>query len=590
MDSVAEIKSRLSIEELVGQYVQLKKAGRHLRGLCPFHKERTPSFSVSPERQMAYCFGCHKGGDIFSFIQEIEGLDFRGALEFLAERTNVTLPKSAPHQYERKSERDRLIAIHDDAVAYYKGQLWETPDGERVLAYLKKRGLNEEMIRSASLGFAPEKGDALYSFLLEKDYTRDEIFSAGLAFARSTDQGFGEGALDRFRMRLLFPIANLAGKICAFGGRAVREGDEPKYLNSPETPVYKKNSLLFALDRARGEIKTKNQAVIVEGYMDALSAHQAGYKNVVACSGTALTLEQLAIIKRFTKEVVFAFDRDNAGKMATNRAIELGFEQELNMKVVVWEGSAKDPDECLRQDPQLFAQAIEKAQSARDYLLQSLQVTCNVNMIEGKKEFIQTLLPFFARVKSPLELDEWVKQAALILGSSASILYDELKRFTGKQKTSFVKPQNSALESPSIQVKIFSVHEYLIGLLLTYPEIRSKAILLLRAEEFEENQLQNIYRSLSSEYNQNSENQALSQEDQTRANILGMYVESRLGDMPWEAVEREVLETIRSAIRQRYDREKRTILTKLKHGVGPEREHLLESYQELLSQEEKLNI
>lgn len=608
MDAVSEIKARIQVQDLVSQYVQLKKVGRNFKALCPFHKERTPSFHVSVERQIAYCFGCRKGGDIFKFIEEIEGLDFRGALQFLAERAGVTLPKAAPHERERKTERDRLVELHEKSTAYFEDQLWDTDDGKKVLQYLKKRGLKEETIKSARLGFAPAKGDALYTYLLEKSFTRSEILASGLAIARDIDQGSSssQGVIDRFRTRLMFPIQNLAGQICAYGGRAIRDGDEPKYLNSPETPIYHKSSLLYGLSNARPEIREKKNAIIVEGYMDALAAVQAGYKNVIACSGTALTENQLALLKRFTNEVVFSFDRDNAGKAATARAIELGFAQEFMMKVVVWDGEAKDPDECLRKSPKIFAKAVESAAPVTDYLLTYLKGIYDITFIDGKKKMLADLLPFFSRVKSPMELDEWLKKSASVLESSVQSLYDELKRFQGKQKTLSNPNIKHAADDGIAPAPSFKIQEYLLGLLLTYPEACSKINLLVPPEDFEDIELQNIYRFATTQYNQALGNQTfrpsqssakilmpsqggatLSPKELERKDILAVYTESKFGDMNWDAVECEVTETVLALIKQKFNRQKKSLLAKLKGATGGEREGLLESYQELLAKEEK---
>lgn len=584
INPIEDIKSRIDISDLVSQYIPLKKAGRQFKALCPFHQERTPSFYVSSEKQLAYCFGCHKGGDHFKFIEEMEGLDFRGALEFLAEKAGVTLPKRLPENRQKKSERNRLIEAHDEAARFFEGELWDTKDGQAVLKYLKKRGLKEEIIKSARLGFAPDKTDALYSHLLEKGFTREEILSAGLAFARDTEKA---SCVDRFRLRLMFPIENLASQICAFGGRAVKEGDEPKYLNSPETPIYQKNAVLYGLAEARKEIRIKNFALIVEGYMDVLSCWQAGFKNACACSGTALTENQLAVLKRFTKEVIFAFDRDEAGCIATERAIELAIASELAVRVAVWKSPAKDPDECIRKDADVFSEALKNAAPAQEYLLTAFREKFDLTTIDGKKSMMNLLLPFLGRVKSPLELDLWLKKIADILGSSPKTIYDELSRFLGKQKNFPKMPIKDEKTEELTKNKNFKTHEYLLGILLTYPEIYSKVNQLIAPEDFEDSELQNIYRSLGTQYNQNLEPQVLSTQELEKSNILSMYVETKLADMTWQAIEEEVLEIIRFLKRQNFNREKRSLVSKLGPAQGEERTRLLDAYQELLSKEEK---
>lgn len=582
MDPVAEIKSRITIEDIVSQYVQLKRVGRNFKGLCPFHKERTPSFYVSPERQMAYCFGCRKGGDIFSFVQEIEGLDFRGALELLADKIGVTLPRAAPFSKEKKHERDRLIELHDKAVEYFENQLWNTDDGKKVLSYITNRGLKESTIKSARIGFSPDSKSDLYAYLLGQNFSRADILASGLAIARDMDE---QDCVDRFRRRLMFPIENLAGGVCAFGGRALRDGDEPKYLNSPETSVYQKNSILYGLARARGEIRSKNFAIVVEGYMDALACVQAGFTNVVASSGTALTEKQLSTLKRFTKDIIFSFDRDNAGRMATDRAIELALDQEFSIKVAVWKNDAKDPDECLKTSPKDYEDAIVTAPNAMDYLIDSFKERFGIDKIEGKKKFISSLLPYFIKIKSPIELDLWLKRAADMLGSSLSSIYDEYKRYMGKQQ-SLPKPALGALSGSSpVDKQKFSVGEYLLGMLWTYPETRGKVIQLIVPEDFEDIELQNIYRSLTTDYNQALGNHVLTPSEQERANILGLYVESRLGEMSWEELEHELTDTIHSLKKRQFDRDKRSMLNQLKEASGKAKDEILDAYQKLLERE-----
>lgn len=582
MDPITEIKNRIPIEELVSQYVPLKKAGRQFKALCPFHNERTPSFYVSPERQLAYCFGCRKGGDHFKFIEEIEGLDFRGALQLLAEKAGVDLPKIAPVDKKKKSERDRLMEVHDYATRFFEEQLWDSSDGKKVLAYLKKRGLAEETIKHARLGFAVESYDALYSFLLKKDFTRDEIITSGLCVARDTEE---KKCVDRFRTRLMFPIHNVSGNICAFGGRAVKDGDEPKYLNSPETPIFHKSSLLYGLIDARSAIRAKNCAIIVEGYMDALSVRQADFENVVACGGTALTEDQLVILKRFTKKIIFAFDRDTAGKLATKRAIELGFAQDFSISVAVWKSKAKDPDECVRDDPKLFAESLETAPAATKYLLNSVCEEYEIATPDGKNSAIAELLPFFAKLASPVSLDEWVKESAASLNISVTSLYDEVKRFQGKQKKFREQPQGEDfLPNKS---KIIQIEEYLLGLLLTHKEFSVIANQLVQPEDFEDIELQNIYRSLGTQYNQMSSNP--SEELENRIQILRMLGETKYADMDWIGAKGEVLETIRTLLRNKFAAQKRSLVLELKNAGDGEKTGVLEKYQQLLEKENTLS-
>jgi len=588
MDAVAEIKSRISIEDLVAQYVPLKKVGRQLKALCPFHKERTPSFYVSPERQIAYCFGCHKGGDIFKFTEEIEGLDFSGALKFLAEKAGVVLPNKSDFHFnkETKTERDRLISIHSEATEFFEDQLWKTDGGKKVLEYIRKRGVKDETIHSHRLGFAQDSrengGNSLFKHLLEKGFTRAEILASGLVIAKDTNQ---DECFDRFRSRLMFPIQNLAGDICAFGGRALREGDEPKYLNSPETSIYHKSSLLYGLASGRAEIRRTNSVLVVEGYMDALSAHQVGVLNAVACSGTSFTEDQLATLKRFTPEIIFAFDRDNAGKLATLRAIEMTLPQDFAIRVAVWESDAKDPDECIKKSPELFLESVKNAKPAFLYLFEYFESSFDKTSAAGKKKIMDSLLPFLTKVKSSVLLDGWLKDLSSRFDLSLNSLYDEFKSFSGRQKVQNRPAPSSGIgpESARETAKQSKGEEYLLGILLTHTDSYFLANQILTPEDFEDSELQNIYRSLTTQYNQQ-----LDEKEKQRASVCAMLAESLHSEMAKEDVQQEVVKLVHYIALRKIEKEKRDIVRKLKMASGAEKNSFLETYQELLAREDKL--
>ena len=323
MDHLEEIRAKLNIEDVVGEHVQLKKAGRNLKGLCPFHNDTNPSFMVSPEKGIAYCFSCNTGGDIFKFTQLIEGVDFPEAVRILAQKANVTLPEfNKTHQ----DERVRIIEINQKAVRFFQEQLEKNSKAKR---YFEERGLKDETIEQFQLGYAPDSFRALKDEL-DKKYSIKDLLLAGLINQKSVAD---QNTYDRFRGRLIFPIHDHQGNPAGFGGRILDEG-EPKYLNSPDTPTYNKSFILYGLHLAKEAVKQEDLAIFVEGYMDVITAHQAGTKNVIATSGTALTPQQLKLIKRYTKNIAFAFDQDGAGIEATKRAIELAQETELNIKII----------------------------------------------------------------------------------------------------------------------------------------------------------------------------------------------------------------------------------------------------------------
>jgi DNA primase len=352
-DAVAEIKARLDILDVIGGYVSLHRSGTQHVGLCPFHAEKTPSFSVSQPRQVFHCHGCNEGGDIFSFVQRIEGVDFSRALEILAERAGVELEKS-PRAAARGAARRRSLELTDRAAKFYEYVLWSLPGGAPGRRLLAERGVDETLARRFRVGFAPaggQAGTALVRYLLGKGgATISELVEAGLA----------RGTRDYFRNRLVFPIADERGVILGFGGRALAD-TPPKYLNTPETGIYHKSTALFGLDQARQGLKERRIAVVVEGYFDVLAAHRAGVSNVVASSGVALTREQVRIIARHAGEVVLCFDGDAAGRRAAARAVEPCAAEKLSARIAVMPPRYKDPDEMVRVEPDAFAALIAAA-------------------------------------------------------------------------------------------------------------------------------------------------------------------------------------------------------------------------------------
>jgi len=329
-DTVLEVKNKLSIQEVVAPYVKLHRAGKSLVGLCPFHKEKTPSFHVSPERASYHCFGCGEGGDMFSFIEKVEGVDFKGALKILAEKAGVPLEYS-PRGRETAGKRDRLYALMARAAQWYTGHLKGSP----AEAYAGSRGLSEATITTWGLGYAPDTWRALLEALLAEGYTIEELLAAGLV---KEAEGKPGTYYDRFRGRLMFPIRDSAGRVVAFTGRTLESGDQnagvqnAKYLNSPETDLYHKSDLLFGLDRAKDAIRVRGFTLLVEGQMDLLHAHQAGFENTVALSGTALSGKHLALMKRYSDNLLLALDADSAGLKATAAAALLALGEGVRVK------------------------------------------------------------------------------------------------------------------------------------------------------------------------------------------------------------------------------------------------------------------
>src|SRR5690349_13899733 len=350
--SVAEkVKQQADIVRVVGEYLRLKKAGKDFSGLCPFHQEKTPSFTVSPLKQIFYCFGCHKGGDVFNFIMEMEKCEFPEAVKLVAEKCGISIPRPKERSGEERKEnqqRATLVEMHREAQTFFVKQLEGTLEGKAARAYLEDRGLDKDAVSRFGIGYAPSGGDTLLRPLKAK-YPEKLLVDSGLI---SRDQS---GRLfDRFRRRITFPIANESSKIVAFGARALGD-DQPKYLNSPETPIYSKSNVLYHLDRAKDSLRRQDFAILVEGYMDAIAVARAGFANVVASCGTALAESQIKLLGRFTKRVIVNYDPDFAGQTATERSLTSLLEQDFEVRVLNLPALVDSPDQPGKKaDPDLF--------------------------------------------------------------------------------------------------------------------------------------------------------------------------------------------------------------------------------------------
>lgn len=425
-NQVEEIKQNIDIVTLIGERVNLKKAGRNFKGLCPFHGEKTPSFFVTPDMQMYKCFGCAKSGDIFSFVMEFEGLTFPEALEQLATRAGVVLEKRERTTGEQK--RERVLELLHLASEYYHYLLTEHEIGRKAINYLKKRGITNQAIKDFKLGYSIDSWDALQKYLIhKKKYTTEELEAAGLVIR--SDRG---GYYDRFRGRIMFPLVTYSGKIVGFSGRTLDpDAKEAKYINSPETDYYHKSELLYGITQAKRSIKEKDRIIIVEGELDVISSHQIGLKEVVAIKGSALTQEQASLIRRLTHNVILALDADAAGQEAIHRGIGVCETQALNLRVARLSGG-KDPDELSKNDPKALKALMLEAQSVYSYLIESACEQFDPTSGEGKKKIVQTVMPQLSKIEHAVEREFYVKKLAQSLKVSESAIVEEVikaKRF-----------------------------------------------------------------------------------------------------------------------------------------------------------------
>ena len=425
MRQADEIQAAVDIVKIVGDYVKLRKAGVNFRGLCPFHQEKTPSFAVHPTKQIFHCFGCGVGGNVFKFVMLIENISFPEALRRVAEKAGVKLREGPRDDTYDAPVRERVVLqkIHEVAAKFFAAQLGATAEGRAGRGYLADRGVSDQTVARFRLGYAPSQGQALTRHLLDAGFEAPQLEKSGLAL-RDVE---GKRHYDRFRRRVMFPIANESGKVVAFGGRALGE-DQPKYLNSPETPLYTKSRVLYHLDSASGAIRRLDLAILVEGYMDCIAVESCGIQNVVASCGTSLTEAQVRLLARHSRRVVVNYDPDSAGVAATERSLALLLEEGFEARVLALPGGL-DPDSFIRKQGQAeYQKLMDRAPGYFDYLTERALGQHDVTKPEGKVAAANAVLPHLARVPSPLLRSELAARLAERLRLDGQLLLGELKR------------------------------------------------------------------------------------------------------------------------------------------------------------------
>jgi len=492
---INEVKQKTDIVEVVSDYVSLQKAGRNFRALCPFHSEKHPSFFVFPEQQTWHCFGaCGTGGDVFSFIMKKEGVDFGQALRLLAQRAGITLSSPERQTGAEDKEKERLLQINEAAAEFYHHLLLTTKAGQAARSYLSHRKVTPESVNRFRLGFSPDSWEALRNFLMGKGCEEKELLNAGLIVKREDG-----GSYDRFRNRLMFPICDIQGRVIGFGARALDES-LPKYINSPQTPIFDKSSSLYGIDKAISAIRQTNLIVIVEGYMDAIAAHQHGFQNVVASMGTSLTENQVGIAKRLTKNIALALDADAAGEEATLRSTVALTHPDAEAKVILLP-LGKDPDEVIGEDPTLWQNLVEQAEPILEFAFDSVVNKLGADTAKEKSLAVQKFLPALSGVKDSIQRSHWVRKLAHALNIGESDIRADLKKLESDQRTANLRKleshqkQKFAEEGVSRlarQISSSPVEEYCLALLLQYPQLRQVAQ-ELSAEHFETTENREVF-------------------------------------------------------------------------------------------------
>ncbi len=566
MSVVDEVKERLDIVEVIGRHVHLQKSGRYFKGLCPFHTEKTPSFYVFPDTQGWHCFGCGRGGDLFNFVMEFEGLDFRTALQELARRAGVELQPRTPEQVEAESESERLRLLLEAAAAYYHTLLLTAPQAAYARAYLEKRGFTQETIKTFQLGYSLNDWDATRAYLFGKGFSVEEQLKAGMLVERE-----GGGTFDRFRNRLMIPICDRRGRVIAFGGRVLplshsAPDAQPKYMNSPQSVLFDKSKVLFGYHLANQAIREADAAIIVEGYMDVMIPHQAGYKNVVAPMGTALTEAHLQQLQRLTKRFILALDPDAAGIHGTLQGLEtarqtldrewdavfdprglVGVEGRLKADIrVVTLPEGRDPDELILEDRARWEQLIANSQPIVRFVFEQLLKQEDPREPKGKARIVDAMLPLLNDIGDSVEREAYVQDIALRLGLDARGLLDRLRV---RERAQAVRRQ-SAVKAPGLATPASDLEAYALSILLNYPALLPVVDNQLQDTGFEEingKDFSNEYFFVWSAWLEIGKNPELEWQDVLSSDLVKRVFELQKGLPPEISSghpEREILRTI----------------------------------------------
>lgn len=476
-DPVEEIKNRLDIKEVISDYIRVEKSGINYRALCPFHQEKTPSFFISPTRQIWRCFGCGVGGDMFTFIQQIEGAEFPEALQLLAKKAGVEVRRQDPKVY---SAKNKSLQICELAAKYFRYNLQESTNGQKVVEYLKGRGIDEKGSEEFMLGYAPASSKKLLELFKNKGYSLADAADAGVLFHLERSGEY----VSRYRDRIIFPIFNTNGNVTAFGARKLPPelaeamgkevaDDAAKYINSPQTNIYDKSKILYGLDRAKIAIRQNDACVIVEGYTDVILAHQAGFRNVVASSGTALTENQLDLIGRFTKNILTSFDMDAAGDSATRRGIDIAQSMGFNVMVIALE-SGSDPADIIAKEPKKWEEALKDTKSITQFYFDSAFGKFDAKTPEGKREIARELAPLLKNIPSKIEQAHWVQELSVRLGVEQDIVWEDVKSAKDiSERPIRTKVDKASASKPGRKA---GLSRQIILHTLKNPELASKAI------------------------------------------------------------------------------------------------------------------
>lgn len=587
MNELEEIKDKIDIVELISSYINVKKAGQNYKALCPFHKEKTPSFMISPSKQIWHCFGCSKGGDVFGFIMNMEGMEFGEALRFLAKKAGVFLQKPTYGIQENTNQKSLLFELNNLAASFYHKILEESPEAQIARDYLQKRKVDKNAIMEFHLGYAPESFDKLINFLEGKGYRKEDIIKAGLAVKKDNGR-----VVDRFYKRLMFPIINPSGAVLGFTGRILTDEKVSKYINTPETLIYEKSRVLFGLDKAKKAILEKGWAVIVEGNMDVLASWEAGVENAVASSGTALTIEQLKVIKRYTPNIILALDKDEAGSEALKRGIFVALEEGINIKVADL-GRFKDPDEMIKTDKNSWKKTLKNSEPFVDFYFAQFfdKIKGTEQDVTFKKKVASIILPFLKRMQNSIEQAHYIKVLAKKLNVPESSIADALRRVKVEKQVSREKVNESKSKKSTEKLLI----ETLLGLIFTFPVTISEFASLLDSSDFKDQNDKKIFAKFKKTFEKKGDFNIDDLEDEelkSQASELIFVAEENHKDSDNEEIIKEAKFCFKRLKELRIKEAKEEIKTKIEKAEQKDDNEslnkLVKELQELLNKEKEI--
>jgi DNA primase len=592
MSNVTEdIKSRLDVVDVIKEYIQLTPAGVNFKAPCPFHNEKTPSFVVSPEKQIWHCFGCGAGGDIFEFVKKIEGLEFPEALRILADKANVKIDYN--YNPELKNQKTKILDIIEATVDHYHRLLLKDKEAKVARDYLEKRVINKEAVEKFNLGYSKDSWDDLVLYLRGKKFVDADVEASGLVVRSKKDNKL----YDRFRGRLMFPINNIFGQTIGFTARILKKDDKQgKYVNTPQSIIFDKSSVLYNMDLAKMVIKQKNYTILAEGQMDVISSYMAGVQNIIATSGTALTPQQVKIIKRYSDNLMIAYDADKAGLKATFRIVDNALVENINIKIIEMP-KGMDPDQLIKKDEKKWLNAIKKAKPIMDFVFDKIMSIGDVNDVFQKKQMAQKLLVFISKFRDDIERETYLKKLSDSINVDYNLLKEKLDSFLNKNKKNYIiEKENNGEYKPSRLNKKEELLKKIIALGISFPNNLEYLSSNLELEYIEKSIIDELYKEIIIYYTKNNSfdlkvfEKGLDKEKSDLLNIIILIFENEYSDYDQNTAFIDIQSLIKSYKKEFLDKKLKELENSLKSMEKKDDQKGIEKItKEFVSTTHKLN-